>query len=39
VERARTRLRANANFRLAVDVMLTNVQRSLAHDTSGGSPL
>jgi len=39
VERARTRLRANANFRLTVDVMLTNVQRSLAHDTSGGSPL
>lgn len=30
VERARARLRANANFRLTVDVMLTNVQRSLA---------
>jgi len=30
VERARLRLRANANFRLTVDVMLTNVQRSLA---------
>lgn len=30
VERARARLRANANFRLTVDVMLTNVQRSLS---------
>lgn len=29
VDRARARLKANANFRLTVDVMLTNVQRSL----------
>lgn len=29
VDRARKRLRANANFRLTVDLMLANVQRSL----------
>ena len=29
VDRARARLRANANFRLTVDLMLANVQRSL----------
>lgn len=37
VLRARQRLRENSNFRLTIDAMLSEMQRSLLHDSSRGS--